>query len=410
MPFRTALSGLNAASTDLRVIGNNVANAGTTGFKKSRTEFADVYPASNIGTSANAVGSGVQVADIAQQFSQGILGFSSNALDLGINGQGFFLLSDSGSTVYSRAGAFHTDDSGYVINSGNQRLQVYQADAAGNITGALGDLYLDPSDIAPSATTTVDVGVNLDASATAPTAAFDPTDATSYNHSTSLTVYDSLGNSHLATAYYRKTGAGTWDSYLFVNGNPVRGGPPYTADALQFDTTGALTVPAAGTITYPAYNPGTGAANLVLTLDYGSASPSTQYGGSFSVNNLTQDGFASGRLRGVDIGETGLVFARYTNGQSRTLGQVALANFANPNGLRQLGDTAWAESADSGAALVGAPGTSSLGLVQSGALEGSNVDLTEQLVNMITAQRNFQANAQVITTADTITQTIINIR
>jgi flagellar hook protein FlgE len=407
MPFRTALSGLNASSTELRVIGHNVANASTVGFKKSRTEFADIYPISSLGTASNAVGSGVRVAAISQQFTQGILNFTGNALDLGINGNGFFVLSDSGSRVYTRAGQFRTDNAGYVVNNAGHRLQVYQADASGNITGAIGDLYLDPSDIAPSATSTVEVGVNLDASQNVPVAAFDPTDATSYNHSTSLTIYDSLGSAHLASLYFRKTAANTWDVYLYIDGAAAT--LASASRQLNFLSNGALDTTGNTTLsfTHPLTN---GAANLSLTLDFNSATPITQYGSAFSVNNLVQDGYASGRLSGVDVGETGIVKARYTNGQSRTLGQVVLADFNNPQGLRQLGDTNWAESADSGAALIAAPGTSSLGLIQSGALEGSNVDLTEQLVNMITAQRNFQANAQVITTADAITQTIINIR
>ena len=179
-------------------------------------------------------------------------------------------------------------------------------------------------------------------------------------------------------------------------------------DLLEFATNGTITTPAApATITVPSFNLGNGSADINITLDF---ADTTQYGAAFTVNSLVQDGFTTGRLAGIDIADTGIVTARFTNGQARTLGQLALANFSNPQGLRQLGDTSWAETFESGAALVGTPGTGSLGLVQSGALEGSNVDLTEQLVNMITSQRNFQANAQVITTADTITQTIINIR
>ena len=195
----------------------------------------------------------------------------------------------------------------------------------------------------------------------------------------------------------------------------MRGGPPYTADTLTFNGTGQLAqingaaVPP-GTLTYPPYNPGNGAANLTLTLNYTGGTPTTQFGSNFGVNALTQDGYTTGRLSSVDVSNEGIVQARYTNGQTRTLGQVALANFANPQGLRQLGDTNWAESYDSGAALVGAAGTSSLGTIQSGAREDSNVDLTQQLVNMITAQRNFQANAQVIQTNSTVTQAIIQIR
>ena len=434
MPFRAALSGLNAASNDLRVIGNNVANAGTTGFKKSRAEFADVYPATNLGVAANAIGAGVRTAAVSQQFAQGNIDFTNNILDLAVSGQGFFRMSDNGTISYTRAGAFQIDDSGYIVNNIGQRLTGFQPDTNGNITGALGDIFLDRSDIAPSPTgaLTTNGGIsavlNLDANDTptyAPTAGgaastFDRTDPTTYNYSTSLTVYDSLGNPLLATMYFRPTTtANLWEAHLWVtnsagtaievvpNGNvanePLR---------MQFSNTGTLTsvtpqIGAATVADYTPTNPGTGAANLDFEVDFGGT---TQFGTNFSVNSLTQDGYTSGRLSGVDIGDTGIIQARFTNGQNRVLGQVALANFNNPQGLQQLGDTQWAETADSGAALVGAPSTSSLGVIQSGALESSNVDLTEELVKMITAQRNFQANAQVISTADTITQTIINIR
>ncbi len=407
MAFGIAISGLKAASSDLNVIGNNIANAATSGFKESRAEFADVYPASNLGTSSNAIGSGVSVAAVTQQFAQGNISFTNNNLDLAANGQGFFRLSDNGAIVYSRAGAFGVDRNGFIANSAGLHLTGFLADAAGNITGALGDLQLSTADIAPSATSTIDVGVNLDAAASIPAAAFNAADATSYNNATSTTVYDSLGVSHLATMYYRKTAANTWDTYLFVDGT-LRDGP----DTLGFSASGALAtvngvaVPPT-TIASAAFNPGGGAANMTLTLDY---AQSTQFGSPFGVNSLAQNGFTTGRLSGINIDQSGVVLGRYTNGQSRAQGQVALANFADQQGLRPLGHTTWAETSASGAALVGAPGTASLGVIQSGALEDSNVELSEQLVNMILAQRNFQANAQVITTENAITQTIINMR
>ncbi|HHM05973.1 MAG TPA: flagellar hook protein FlgE [Gammaproteobacteria bacterium] len=406
MPFRIALSGLNAASSELRVVGNNVANASTTGFKKSRTEFADIYSVASLGNVGQAIGSGVAVASVAQQFSQGNISFTDNGLDLAVSGQGFFRLSDQGAVVYSRAGAFGVDRDGYIVNAQDQRLTAYLADSAGNITGAVGDLRLDTSDIAPRASTLVEVGVNLDATSSTPPA-FNVNDPTTYNSSTSLTVYDSLGTAHLATTYFRKTAtANEWETHLFIDGTEAT---PTTSGTLTFNADGTLASPAGGSVAYDAFSIA-GADDLSLTLDYQTNTPTTQFGSQFGVNFLSQDGYTTGRLSGVDISESGVVLARFTNGQSRTLGQVALANFANAQGLRQLGDTSWAESFESGSPLVGPPGTASLGLIQSGALEGSNVDLTEQLVTMITAQRNFQANAQVITTADTVTQTIINIR
>lgn len=405
MPFRIALSGLNASSAELKVVANNIANVSTTGFKKSRTEFADIYSVANLGNVGTAIGSGVAVAAVAQQFSQGNISFTDNGLDLAVSGQGFFRLSDKGTTVYSRAGAFSVNRDGYIVNPQNQRLTAYLADTNGNVTGAIGDLQLDTSNIEPQASAAVKVGVNLDATSTVPPV-FDVTNPNTYNNSTSLTVYDSLGTPHLAEIYYRKSAANTWETHLFVNGTELT---PSASGTLTFNPDGSLATPAGGQIAYNAF-PIAGADPLNLTLNYAGTSPTTQFGSKFGVNSLDQDGYTTGRLSGLDISSTGIVQARFTNGQSRTLGQVALANFSNLEGLRQLGDTTWAESFDSGVALVGQPGTASLGQIQSGALEDSNVDLTEELVQMITAQRNFQANSQVIKTADTVTQTIINIR
>jgi len=421
MPFTIALSGLNAASSDLRVIGNNVANSSTTGYKSSRAEFADIFASSNLGVTNNAIGNGVRVSSVTQQFTQGNISFTDNNLDLAISGQGFFRLNDNGTTAYTRAGAFGIDRNGYVVNNQNQRLTAYQADSAGNITGGLGDLQLSTSDLPPQATSNVLLSANLDSTEAAITIPFDNTDPTTYNSSTSVTVYDSLGNPLLMTTYYQKQAApaNTWNQYAYltepsgtVNEMIPAGGVAGDPIVMSFDNGGALTgvVPNTGSpavASYAAVALGTGAANLTLT---NSLTNVTQFGGPFAVTALDQDGFSTGRLSGVDIGETGIVTARFTNGQSRTLAQVAMANFTNPTGLRQLGNTSWIETYDSGVPLVSAPGSGSLGLLQSGALESSNVEITEQLVNMITAQRNFQANAQVISTADTITQTIINIR
>jgi len=366
MPFRTALSGLNATSTELRVIGNNVANASTMGFKKSRTEFADIYATSNLGSSENTVGSGVRVGNIAQEFSQGNIEFTNNFLDLAVSGQGFFRLSDNGSTVFSRNGAFNADRDGYITNSGGQRLTGYQADSSGNITGALGDIHLDASNISPRSTQNISLGLNLDAGADVPAAplasslftlgsvganpvldtgdspvsldagtlvdsygnavtagqlqfthvagnqwsvdltgasgattagtftigtdstasfswdpdgsagaqsaqtltmditaltqatgggatdltatpngsqqgAFSITDASTYNNSTSMTLYDSLGSGHLATFYYRKTGIpNQWESYAYIDGKQVPGAQTNGSDLLEFKTDGGL--------------------------------------------------------------------------------------------------------------------------------------------------------------------------
>ena len=266
------------------------------------------------------------------------------------------------------------------------------------------DLRLSTTDSPPQASSLAEFGVNLPANAQPPSVAvFDPNNANSYNHSTAVTIYDSLGATHTATVYFVRTAVpNVWDAYHYIDGNAVGG-----ASTLTYSNLGVLTAPVGGSFALPPYNPGNGAADINLTTQY---SQSTQFGSEFGVNLLNQDGFAAGRLSNIDVDPSGVIFARFTNGRSEPLGQVALSNFTNPQGLRQLGDTSWGESFTSGDAIRGGAGTASFGQIQSGALEASNVDLTEQLVNMITAQRNFQANAQMISTADQVTQTIINIR
>lgn len=418
MPFRIALSGLAAASADLKVSGNNIANSGTTGFKQSRAEFADVFAVSFGGTSAAATGSGVKVTNVAQQFTQGSIEFSERALDLAVSGQGFFVVDDGGGRTFTRSGSFHVDQNGTVVNSKGQNLQVFPVVGANTTTtnttfntGILQDLTLQTTAGPPNPTARIDAGMNLDASDSVPvTAVFDKDDPTSYNASTSVIVYDSLGSTHTATMYYVKTPTlNQWDSYLISDNTTTVPSAGVSPVRLTFAADGSLLSPASGTVNYDPITTaqlGTGAANLSLAVNY---SDTTQFGSQFSVNKLSQNGYASGRLSGIDINGEGIVFARFTNGQSSALGKVALANFPNQNGLRQLGETSWAETFESGDLVLGEPGTGSLGLIQSGALEASNVNIAESLVGLITAQRNFQANAQVISTADTVTQTIINI-
>ncbi|MFN2309375.1 MAG: flagellar hook protein FlgE [Gammaproteobacteria bacterium] len=431
MPFRIALSGLNAASSDLKVTGNNIANASTNGFKSSRAEFADVYATSLGGVSNTAVGGGVRLAQVSQQFAQGNIEFTNNNLDLAISGEGFYVLDDNGTRVFTRAGAFSVDRDGFVVNSTGQRLQVFQPIGSSSTafnTGSLENLRISLTEGAPNPTANVETSLNLDASDTTAgaVAAFDRTDPNTYNYSTSYTIYDSLGAQHTATMYFLKDNAtaNTWHTWLYADdgsgalqpidpgtGNAIVGPPAVPAySTLTFATNGSLSLVNGGAPTSLTYNDlamTNGAAPLSLDLEF---SGITQFGGDYAVNSLFQDGYATGRLTGLDLSDTGVVSARYTNGQSTALGKVALANFPNSQGLRQMGDTAWAETFSSGGALVGEAGTASFGLIQSGALEASNVDIAEQLINLITAQRNFQANSQVISTADRITQTIINIR
>lgn len=404
MAFRIAVSGLKGAAADLDVTGNNIANSNTTGFKLSRAQFADVYAVSNLGTVSDAIGQGVRIASVAQQFGQGNVSFTENNLDLAINGQGFFVLEEpSGDRIYSRAGAFEVDSESFIVNGSGQRLIGFQAND-GNVTRALGPLHLSRNNITPRATTGIDIGVNLDSGESPPTVgSFNPDDPDSYNFSTSTSIYDSLGKEHLATIYFKKTGVNQWEVYPRVGDNNTG----FDTLQLEFNDAGKLITTPMPLALNPDFVPGTGASPLTLAVDF---SESTQFGSEFGVNSLQQDGYTTGKLSGLDIDDRGVVIARYTNGQFLAQGQVVLANFNNAQGLQPLGDTTWAETSASGVPLIGGPGTASLGLLQSGALEDSNVDLAEQLVNMIIAQRNFQANAQMIRAEDEVTQTIINIR
>lgn len=400
MSFRTALSGLDAASTSLGVIADNIANNSTTGFKNSRVEFGELVDASSSLGVSDTVGIGVAVTSINQEFSQGNIGFTGNPLDLAISGGGFFQVSDNGTRFYSRNGAFGIDEQGFVVNTKNQRLSAFQADAAGNITGAIGDLQVGQQTLDPNATTRIEVSANVDAASVAPTAAFAVNDPSSYNNSTSISIFDSLGAEHTAAIYYRKTGTSTWDVHFAVDGAAIGG-----AQAITFDTSGQIATPAGGTLTSASFTPA-GAAAMTVDLDLSSL---TQLGSQNALNFLSQDGYGPGNLTGLEVDDTGVVFARFNNDQSLQLGQIVLANFTNQQGLTRRGDNNWTESFASGPPLVGAPGSAGLGLITGASLEGSNVDLTDELVALIDTQRYFQANAQVISAADTLTQSILNI-
>jgi len=404
MGFQNGLSGLNAAARNLDVIGNNVANSSTVGAKTSRAEFADVYANALSGSGNGAVGIGVAVSSIAQQFTQGDISTTQNPLDMAINGRGFFRTSLNGAVQYTRNGQFRMDKDGFIVNAQGANLTGYSADTDGKILGgAPNPLQISQADISPKSTSTTSAQFNLDAGAVAPGKAFSAIDATSYNNSNSLSVYDSLGRQHQVTLYYAKTAANSWAVYGSADGTELLTKP---LTNLAFDATGSLTAPAAPfSVTIPV---GADAgSNLTFTTDVSTA---TQFGAPFSTTNITQDGYGSGRLSGFSADSSGVIVGRYTNGQTKALGQVVLANFVNPQGLTPLGNNAWSEGAGSGQPTLGAPGTGTLGPIQSQALENSNVDLTGELVNMITAQRVYQANAQTIKTHDQLLQTIVNLR
>lgn len=666
MPFNTAISGLRAAGDTLRVTGNNIANASTTGFKSSRAEFSDVYATSVLGTGGNSIGSGVRLSDVSQQFTQGNTAFTSNSLDMAVNGNGFFIMNDGGATSYGRNGAFHLDNEGFIVNSLGQELQGFIASDSGEISGNLSTLQIVTDNLPPSQTTDVSASLNVDAEEVPPTVRgttsqttgtsinapvlgtafaggngylsetltftdtdgvntvlttnandsasniaallstidgvnavssntltvdmgtagnvalntmqvnlngvdfpagstpqdiaiainnetnnllpgvtanftgtvpgtgltissntgqdllftvsaggtvddiftmtgaggplalgaglgiqgviggtvdltidegititsgdlingtpspnpgtsfsdpvvqtpfvanqFSPGNQDTYNHATSLNVFDSLGNPHVLSTYYVKESTiNTWTMYVQIDDddvgdpNPALPSPqnvlPTRAQfSLVFNTDGSLNDVASDDVfisnwtplnqdgvyngsqrgqtvanggTTPIVEPPT-SSNFVIDLN-----GTTQFGSPFSVNAVSQNGFTTGRLSGLDISGEGVIFARYTNGQAQTLGQVALANFNNTQGLNPLGDTQWGESFESGQAIIGTPGSAALGVIQAGALEESNVDLSQELVQLIIAQRNFQASAKTIQTADTVTQAIINLR
>ena len=403
MPFNVALSGLNAATADLEVISNNIANVNTTGFKGSRAEFADLFAASGVGGSRTQVGGGVRLVDVAQQFSQGSIQYTSSGLDMAITGEGFFTLKNNSGYTYTRAGNFQVDQNGNVVSPQGGNLQVYPPNGAGGFdTGSLSDLTIASMTGAPQATDSATFNLNLPANATPPaTTPFDPNDPTSYNQASPFTVYDSLGAAHSATVYYVNTAPGQWTANCYIDGTSVG------SQAIGFDQNGVLTTPAGGQLNFTGFTPPNGAAPMDITVDMSAV---TQYGDTFDPGTITQNGYAPGKVTGIDIDQNGVVSARFSNGQTKALGQLALADFENAQGLKNVGNTQWVETAQSGQVIRGAAGTGDFGAVQSGALEDSNVDLTSQLVNMIKAQRNYQANAQSISTDDKMTQTILNIR
>jgi flagellar hook protein FlgE len=382
------------------VISNNIANSSTTGFKSSRAEFADLF------YNATSVGSGTKLSGVSQQFAQGSLADTGNPLDMAVSGEGFFRLNDNGSNVYTRAGTFGVDREGYIVNRQGMNLTGRLADNNGNVSNEVGNLQLKNTPLDPQATSRVGFGLNLAADAPAidtTVMPFDPTNSDTYNYSTSIAVNDSQGISHTLSAYFVKPNAAAndWTVNYTLDGTRLTG-----SNTLSFNEAGAID-PTTATINLTGIDPGNAAADLDLTLDF---NDTTQFGGQFSTQDLIQDGSASGSLTGVEVGDDGTVFGRYSNGQARALGQVVLANFSNTEGLTPIGDTGWAESFASGSPLVDAPGTGKMGLITAAALESSNVDITKELVGMINAQRNFQANAQVISTNDQMSQTLLNMR
>ncbi|MBR9726750.1 flagellar hook protein FlgE [Shewanella intestini] len=452
MSFNIALSGISASQKDLNTTANNIANSNTTGFKESRAEFADVYANSIFSNSKTAVGGGVTTTQVAQQFHQGSLEFTSNSLDMAISGGGFFVTSSEIGTQdqsFTRAGAFKVDSNNYMVDSTGNFLQGFPVDESGNSTSVslTTTQPIQIPDTAGSPVMTSNVGLELNLNVgekELDPANFDPNDPDTFNNSTSVTIYDSLGDSHIMTHYFIKpeggayTGESNWVSYTAIDGKPVN---MSTAGQYQQDTTGngvpdtTKTAQTAGGWTgsvvkfndvgaYTGTNPatltteqlGVNGADVLgagtdgsQTVDINFDNP-TQYASAFEVTSLNQDGTTVGRLTNVSIGADGLISASYSNGSNVPLSRVALVRFANEQGLTQVGNTAWKASLDSGPALAGEANSGTFGNIRSSALEQSNVDLTTELVDLISAQRNFQANSRTLEVNNTLNQTVLQIR
>lgn len=410
MTFSISLTGLNASQTELSALSHNIANVGTNGFKKSRVEFGDIVSRSATEAANSANGQGVAVMKVKQQFSQGGYQSSSNALDLMIGGQGFFLVKggadNPGSVQLSRNGSFSVDRDNWVIDNEGRRLQVLPTTADGAVTGvgasALQPLRLPTVSGDPAATTAVRFVANLPAAAAAPTAAFDRSNPSSYNNSTSTPVYGPDGAAQTATIYYRRIDSVPgdtnkyWEAHAFVGDLPIEPVPGPGPQVLTFDSAGVLTGPT-GPVPFDGG----------FTISH---ADSTTLAQAFSVPTTEQDGYAPGKLESVDVNRSGVIVASFSNGETRALGKVALGNVVNPEGLKQNGNVSWLLSASSGDLAIGQAGEEGFGSITSGALERSNVDLTEELVGLISAQRNFQANARAIDTASSLLQTIVQLR
>ncbi len=435
MSFNIGLSGLYAANKQLDVTGNNIANVATTGFKSSRAEFADIYAASKLGTGQNSIGNGVNLAAVSQQFTQGDVNNSGGILDMAIQGGGFFVQKGSdGSLEYTRSGAFRSDKDGYITNNtGTSRLQGYAADADGNITkGGLVDLQLNLGNLAPKASSKVDSTSNLNSSETAinqTNKPFDPTDTSTFTTQYSTSLYDTQGNSHTMVQYMVKTDSNEWKSYTLIDGRNPDGTPisgsgavAPVASTLTFDTAGKLagivTPPSTDsntTLTISDWKPGA-LVNGVWTDNGAAANPGgiavnmsniTQYNSASYRNPPVTDGYATGQITGLKIDGSGVLFATFSNQQSKAIGQISLASFNNEQGLQPSGGTAWRETFASGQPGYDTPQAGTLGSIVANSLENSNVNLTNELVDLIKAQSNYQANAKTISTQSTIMQTII---
>lgn len=416
MAFSQAVSGLNAAATNLDVIGNNIANSATYGFKSGSVSFADMFAGSKVGL-------GVKVAGVTQNFGDGTTTSTGRGLDVAISQNGFFRLVDSsGSVFYSRNGQFKLDENRNLVNMQGLQLTGYPATGTpptiqqgANPVG----LSVPNTLMAAKSTTTASQQINLNSTDKLPaTTPFDPTKADSYNKKGTVTVYDTQGNAHGMDVYYVKTADNTWQVY--TKDSSVAGSTATSAGFMRFDNNGNLQGITANAAD-PIPNPNTLPTSINVTTGVTNGATPATFALSFQnsmqqntgANNIVatlQNGYKPGDLVSYQINDDGTVVGNYSNEQNQLLGQIVLSNFANPEGLQSQGDNVWTASNSSGVALLGLAGTGNFGTLTSGALESSNVDLSKELVNMIVAQRNYQSNAQTIKTQDQILNTLVNLR
>ncbi|WP_337842403.1 flagellar hook-basal body complex protein [Rheinheimera sp.] len=432
--FNIGLSGLNTTQKALEVTSNNIANSGTAGYKTASTEFSAIYN--------NGQRSGVGVSATSENFEkQGTLVSTGQSLDLAITGKGFFVISENGRLAYTQAGQFKLDEQRNLITNNGNQLQGYGIDDQGNLVpGVLTGLKVEASNIPAKATETVNFSLNLNSgSPVLPYAAvFDPKDGTAFNYSQSTEVFDSLGNSHTLTQYFNQAGANQWDVVYYMDGQPLDaaalgGAASSTITAKNSDgtdVTGVAVVrmsfgadgqllPLDGSTPDPDNNvtDPSNVRELTLSFTPTDASPmsikldlvkSTQFGSAFGLYENNADGYTSGEFTGVSVAEDGKVLATFSNGETKLQGQVVLANFANPQGLESANNTTWYASEQSGAALIGVPSEGSFGSLMAGAYVGSNVDISKQLVDLMSFQQSYQANAKTISTADEMMQVLFN--
>ena len=403
MAFNTSISGLQAAQKDMGVISNNIANVSTTGFKRSDSLFAELYTAT-LGGAGTQPGSGVTLERIRSDFSQGSFEFTSSQLDLAIDGNGLFVLQNGAETLFTRAGAFRLDNDGFVVTESGATLQGYGADANGQINTALGDLQITNALLAQKPTEEITFNGNLDSRATTPaTVPFDATNPETYNFTSTTTVYDSAGAAHQVTMYFAKDATVASQYNVSVSVDDVV--QPETA-SLLFDNAGVLDATSVTALNLASYAPANANAQAI-NINFATI---TGFGATSATSGVTQDGYAAGQLAGFEFDRAGIAYATYTNGETRAVGQVALATFTNPSGLQSAGKTNFAESSTSGLASIGTPDSGARGGIRPSALESANVDLTVELLALIEAQRNFQSNAQAIQNENDASQAILQLR